>query len=461
VSIEVVTNDRVSPHNFFVMASTRGRCTTPRLVTCRPPPPPPPLPLHQPIYNILPENPAANFISDTKERPFKCAKCKSTFVRRDLLLRHDRTVHAKDGDRLQPETRKKSGPKTSSSTTTPSKPSISIEPGTLEQIEASSDGMLDLETAAMLMTDFQHKAAAAANGTLNNDEGSIPEYSPDRSSVLDTSDYLTGSAGLPQMPWDFMPSAPHDEKAHSSSSSMSSQDNVSQQPYVHMGSIQPPQPQLSTGMPMERQDSLGTSMPPTFPTLADTFPVSGSPTSGALSPFAVMSGPLTGPVSPVNYRRSPGPSQALTLPKAPQIASDDQRAMIANRVGEGISVPATASINLYLSTYFNLFHHHMPFLHPVSFHPETTEPALVLAVLSIGALYNFDPEQAFLLHNGSKKLVNLFLQNKENFDSRKCPLWTMQSTLLNMLFESWSGGSQGLEWACSIKSLLANVSLDL
>lgn len=322
----------------------------------------------------------------------------------------------------------------------------------MEQIEASSDGMLDLETAAMLMTDFQHKAAAAANGTLHNDEGSIPEYSPDRSSVLDTADYLSGSSGLPHMPWDFMPTAPADEKAHSMSSSMSSQDNISQQqPFVHMGSIQPAQNSL--GPIMERHDSLGTSMPPNFPTLADTFPVSGSPTPNALSPFPSM----TGPVSPVNYRRSPGPSQALTLPKAPQLANDDQRATIANKLSEGIAIPATASINLYLSTYFNLFHPHMPFLHPVSFRPEATEPALILAVLSIGALYNFEQEQAFALHSSSKKLVNQFLQNKDNFDSRKCPLWTMQSTLLNMLFESWSGGSQGLEWACSIKSLLANV----
>ncbi|RMZ85679.1 hypothetical protein DV737_g675, partial [Chaetothyriales sp. CBS 132003] len=387
--------------------------------------------------------------SHTKERPFKCAKCKSTFVRRDLLLRHDRTVHAKDGDRLQPETRKKSGPKTSSSTTTPSKPSISIEPGTLEQIEASSDGMLDLETAAMLMTNFQHKAAAAANGTLHNGEGSIPDYSPDRSSILEA-DYLTGPSSLHHMPWDFMSQGPADEKAHSMTSSLSSQDNSSQQPYVHMGSIQPAQAHLSSVM--ERQESLGTSLAPSFPTLADTF-ADGSPTPNALSPFPSM----TGPVSPVNYRRSPGPSQALILPKAPQLASDDHRAIIANRVDEGISIPATASINLYLSTYFNLFHHHLPFLHPVSFRPESTEPALLLAVLSIGALYNFEPEQAFMLHHGSKKLVNQFLQNKDNFDSRKCPLWTMQSTLLNMLFESWSGGSQGLEWACSIKSLLANM----
>ena len=303
----------------------------------------------------------------------------------------------------------------------------------------------------MLMTDFQHKAAAVANGTLHNGEGSIPEYSPDRSSILEPSEYLTGSTNLPTMPWDFMSQGPSQEKAHSMTSSMSSQDNLSQQPYVHMGSIQPPHSNLAPVM--ERQESLGNAMGPSFPTLADPFNVSGSPTPNALSPFPSM----TGPVSPVNYRRSPGPSQALTLPRAPQLANDDQRAMIANRLGEGLTIPATASINLYLSTYFNLFHHHLPFLHPASFQPEHTEPALLFAVLSIGALYNFDSDSAFMLHHGSKKLVNQFLQNKENFDSRKCPLWTMQSTLLNMLFESWSGGSQGLEWACSIKSLLANV----
>ena len=406
-------------------------------------------------------------LTDTKERPFKCQKCRSTFVRRDLLLRHDRTVHAKDGGvPLQSEGRQKKSSTTSgkgagaetkassSSAATPSKPSITIDPGTLEQIEASSDGMLDLETAAMLMTDFQHKAAAAANGHLNN-EGSIPDYSPGRSSLLESSDYLTATNSLPHMPWDtFMPQGPSDQKAHSMSS-MSSHDNLTQPPYVHMGSIQPHQSQLPPIM--ERNNSLTASLPPSFAGLADTFPVSGTPTPNALSPFPSM----TGPVSPVNYRKSPGPAQPLTLPKAPQFNNEDERAIIANQLVGDITLPILPSINLYLTTYFNLFHHHLPFLHPVSFRPETTEPALLLAILSIGCLYNFDQEQAYLLHHGSKKLVNQFLQNKDNFDSRKCPLWTMQSTLLNMVFESWSGGSQGLEWACSIKSLLANVSIKL
>jgi hypothetical protein len=85
-------------------------------------------------------------------------------------------------------------------------------------------------------------------------------------------------------------------------------------------------------------------------------------------------------------------------------------------------------------------------------------PALLLAVLSIGALYSFEHAQAYMFHIGSKMLVSQFLQNKENFSSRKCPLWTMQSSLLNMIFASWSGDPKGLEWACSIKGLLSNVS---
>lgn len=381
-------------------------------------------------------------------------------MRRDLLLRHDRTVHAKDnlGEPLQPESRKKNQNKQTPSTATntaaaaPSKPTISIDPGTLEQIEASSDGMLDLETAAMLMTDFQHKAAAAAaaNGHLQNGEGSLPDFSPGQSSILESSDFLSGTSGLPHMPWDTFIPHHSQQKAHSLTSDVSSQDNPS---FVHMGSIQPHQSSLPSIM--ERQDSLGVSASQSFPLLADSFPVSGSPTPNALSPFPSM----TGPLSPVNYRRSPGPSQALTLPRAPQMSTDQERDNIANTIGSEFPLPNLAYINLYLSTYFNLFHHHLPFLHPASFRPGHSEPALLLAILSIGALYNFDNEQAYRLHNGSKKLVNQFLQNKENFDSRKCPLWTMQSTLLNMLFESWSGGAIGLEWACSIKSLLANVSL--
>ncbi|KAJ6164927.1 hypothetical protein N7470_003599 [Penicillium chermesinum] len=307
--------------------------------------------------------------SHTKERPFKCLKCRSTFVRRDLLLRHDRTVHAKDGGvPLVAEGRRRGGgvQKPSSAGSGPSKPSITIDPATLEQIEASSDGMVDLETAAMLMTDFQH--------------------------ALGHSRFPVDSTSMPTL--------------------------------------------------VDRHGPVGDVL------LSNSMPMSGNSTPNALSPYPSM----TGPVSPVNYRRSPGPSQALTLPKAPQIADDIERNLLVESVQDAdhlgalpdtFQLPATLSLNRYLSTYFNLYHPHLPFLHQQSFNPITVSPPLLLS--------------AFMLHVGSKVLVNQFLQHKDNFDSRKCPLWLMQSSLLNMVFESWSGDPKGLEWTCSIKSLLANM----
>jgi len=185
-------------------------------------------------------------------------------------------------------------------------------------------------------------------------------------------------------------------------------------------------------------------------------------TPGALSPFPSM----MGPVSPVDYRRSPGPPQQCTVARAPQVESEDQITRIMENIrrcdSEGALVdtfrlPQTSVLNRYLSTYFNYFHHHLPFIHPASFEPSSVSAALLLSVLSIGALYTFEQDQAYMLHIGSKVLVAQFLQKKDNFSSRKCPLWMMQSSLLNMSFASWSGDPKGLEWACSIKSLLANM----
>lgn len=393
--------------------------------------------------------------ADTKERPFKCLKCRSTFVRRDLLLRHDRTVHAKDGGTpLATEGRRRGGAAQKASPPAPAppaKPSVPLDPTTLEQIEASSDGMVDLETAAMLMTDFQHKAAASVSRQDHDAEGSEPTYSPDRAAMLEPSvAYLSGNATLPQMPWDTFSMSPSDTKH---------QPGASQPSFTSSGSGHNSQiPSI-----VERNSAVRDAMAPALPSLVNSLPVSGNSTPNALSPYPSM----TGPVSPVNYRRSPGPSQTLTLPKAPQIENDIERDAIVERVKnsdglgalpESFSLPSSTAMNRYLSTYFNLYHHHLPFLHQESFKPDTASPPLLLAVLSIGALYTFEREHAFMLHIGSKVLVNQFLQHKDNFDSRKCPLWAMQSTLLNMIFESWSGDPKGLEWTCSIKSLLANVS---
>ncbi|KAH8725854.1 fungal-specific transcription factor domain-containing protein [Phaeosphaeriaceae sp. PMI808] len=379
--------------------------------------------------------------SHTKERPFKCLKCRSTFVRRDLLLRHDRTVHAKDGGAPLPSEQKRRATKAVVDAG-PSKAPVPLETAQLTHIDDHEEDMVDadIEAAAMLMTDFHHRAMASQEPEMVPTHPD-PVISPTGPSMMEPVVPYTapGQNMLPQMPWrDSMVPQPE-----------------SKSPAFNNPSSHPHQlPPL-----MERTMSGSDTLAPTFQSMNGGH---GLGTPGALSPYPSM----LGPVSPVDYRKSPGPSQALTMTRAPQLESEDQCARIydnikqydsENALLETFHLPSLNTLNRLLKTYFDLFHHHLPFLHPATFNPTEVSAPLLLAVLSIGALYIFDQDQAYMLHIGSKVLVNQFLQNKENFSSRKCPLWTMQSTLLNMIFSSWSGDPKGLEWACSIKSLLANM----
>ena len=392
--------------------------------------------------------------ADTKERPFKCAKCRSTFVRRDLLLRHDRTVHAKDGGIPLASEPKRRGPNTKApEVADPSQPLDVADAAVMGQMDQSSDVLdVDLEHAAMLMQNFTNKAMSSQEPDPMHE---VADAGTNANPLLlePSSAYPAGAVSMPQMPWDSFMGHSAEPKTHAMAAN-GSQD--SHGPFNGAASV----PAHLNHLPpvMERQMSGSDSLMPSFQYRG----MSGLGTPGALSPFPSM----LGPVSPVDYRKSPGPSQQLTMAKAPQLDSDQQSDKIWNNIKAADSecalldtfrLPNTAVLNRYLSTYFNLFHHHLPFLHPSSFDPTEAPAPLLLAILSIGALYTFEQEQAYMLHIGSKVLVNQFLQQRENFSSRQCPLWTMQATLLNMIFASWSGDPKGLEWACSIKSLLANM----
>lgn len=265
--------------------------------------------------------------------------------------------------------------------------------------------------------------------------GNGVHYGQNSNAMMDppTVTYPNGAIGLPAQ-WDF---GNGDSKNHSftSQQSLASASTIQQQ----HGSMYARQ---ASGLESATTNSMGNSIQ----TSATGTPVSQSP-------FPSQSAYADGHQTSAGFN-------------TPQVYNDEERNMILDKIRasdalraipESFRLPNLSSLNRYLSTYFNLFYHHMPFLHPNSFEPTNVSPALLLATLSIGALYAFDQEQAFSLHVGSKILVDQFLQNKEDFSSRKCPLWAMQSSLLNMIFSSWSGDAKGLEWSCSIKSLLANM----
>lgn len=314
----------------------------------------------------------------------------------------------------------------------------------MNTLDGSND---DIQQAAMLMTDFRNKAMQHNEPDMSS-HGDMSAISPTVGGSLDSIPYGPEPYGpetvsLPQMEgWDSL--VPQGMPGHDPMAFMN--------PELTHGPVnQFPQPLDQSGVASDLGHfHVATSVS------------GGMGTPGALSPFPSM----VGPVSPVDYRKSPGPQQAVSVTKAPQVTADDQCARILENIKrcdsevallETFRLPNRNNLNRYLSNYFDLFHHHLPFLHPASFNPTEVAAPLLLSALSIGALYTFEQESAFMLHIGSKVLINQFLQKKDNFSSRKCPLWTMQATLLNMIFASWSGDPKGLEWACSIKSLIANV----
>ena len=387
---------------------------------------------------------------DTKERPFKCMKCRSTFVRRDLLLRHDRTVHAKDGGvPLHSDGKRRAG--TKSRNVGPAKSGLAIDTSGLSEQLGASDEPIDDEHAAMLVAHLHHKATAAEreNGSPYAPSPTM-SFAPNAPMMDPPVGFQPGAVPVSQnTPWDNLIQQPTaDGKPNSVTSTPSGA--FESQSFASVSTVQ--------------------ALPNPLPPLLGHDSSDNSPVLGTvgLSHAHFGCGSTTSDASCIScsMRSFANPAQASAGFKAPQVQSDDERNIILDNIRahdtehaipEGFRVPNLGLLNRYLATYFGLFHHHLPFLHPSSFKVTEVSPSLLMAVLSIGALYAFDQEQAYMLHIGSKVLVSQFLQNKENFSSRKCPLWTMQSSLLNMIFASWSGDPKGLEWSCSIKSLLANM----
>lgn len=253
-----------------------------------------------------------------------------------------------------------------------------------------NDGMVDLETAAVLMTEL-HQAAAAAimdhEQEMLLQEKSRRSMSSNPESVFDPSvPYAPGAIPVQNMStWDPpTPSSvtgPDPPRSHYMSSSQSSHESGMS---WGSNSLQPPSYRNTMERSLSADPSRGGS--------------TVTPTS-----YASPNPWFTGPPSPVNPCGVSASSQTTPPPTPPSVDTDHDRNCVLDNIREmdtdrailgKFRLPSRSALNRYLTAYFNLFHHHFPFLHPASFNPATIAPPLLLAVLSIGALYTFEKEQA-------------------------------------------------------------------
>ena len=139
-------------------------------------------------------------------------------MRRDLLLRHDRTVHAKDGGvPLHSDGKRRAG--TKARNVGPAKSGLAIDTSGLSEQLGASDEPIDDEHAAMLVAHLHHKATAAEreNGSPYTPSPTMP-FAPNGTPMADPAvSSQPGAVPVPQNgPWDaFMPQSAVEGKPNS------------------------------------------------------------------------------------------------------------------------------------------------------------------------------------------------------------------------------------------------------
>ncbi|TAQ84258.1 hypothetical protein B7494_g7413 [Chlorociboria aeruginascens] len=140
----------------------------------------------------------------------------------------------------------------------------------------------------------------------------------------------------------------------------------------------------------------------------------------------------------------------------------------SNSVSEaGRGLPSTQDLQRYIGAYIRYFHPHLPFLHIATLSFDVSASSndgrsssiggigcLTLSMAAIGALYETEVAQSKELFESSKKLIQLYLEERRKADVRKAdhrkagvdhgarlpensvhtPVWLVQSMLLNVVY---------------------------
>lgn len=155
------------------------------------------------------------------------------------------------------------------------------------------------------------------------------------------------------------------------------------------------------------------------------------------------------------------------------------------------NLPSTADIRRYVDAFIQFAHPHMPFTHIPTLTFDTLDFAssirgqnihgshgshaqasimggggcLILAMAAIGALYEYDHVASKDLFDSSKKMLNLYLEERRKADmnnaqnggdgnSQHTPLWVVQAMLLNVVYGHQCGDKTAADIASSHSAAL-------
>lgn len=389
--------------------------------------------------------------SHTKERPFHCDKCPSTFVRRDLLLRHDRTVHAaktnkgSSGDVLKTTTSKTGAKSKTPPTSTEITPVQSPAPPTPESITTPPTEMPE---TAKIMTDTYSDTRGSKSSGLDGLENNWSKLetttksrkrkaNSDQMSLKSTSASKTHSKQVNKV--NKASKANKDSLSSSSSSAQfHSKSSPSHDPLVTLA--------LASMDPCSVNNAADINAALLITELYQSFR-NHQPNNPKHQVNNLEHQSNINTSTNTNPNPNPNPNKQHIV--IPQISSSFPSSILAHHFSHQTNhILSRTLLNRYIATYFLRFHPHLPFLHIKSFDPATVGPALLFGVCSIGALLCGDAQAAHILQSKSQHIV------AHTSAASSIPLDVLQTLLISIVYATWSDNAADLEFAISVQPLL-------
>lgn len=415
--------------------------------------------------------------SHTKERPFHCSKCSSTFVRRDLLLRHDRTVHGTAKRDQSKSTRKEiknnnsynnSGSNSnninSSNDNNDNTSYISSSSGANNNIKSNTENLSSVSdntpppaSAASNVGNSRKRRRSVTNKQNFKDQNSFLNVFSIKQKIKHEPCNVSASTTTHPAVSSLLCSVSSVTKntvrePHSSKNNKIIHNNTISSLVDHTKFVSLTRPLLRSTLVPELQ----TSLPNHKPELNST------PVSAALA-AATTNVALTGQLSSVTNFTVPQLGAAFSL-------SDLFANLEIHHEEHLITLSLTLcklQLNRYLSAYFYYFHPTLPFLHTNSFVPtdqRLVQAPLLFGVCSIGALLCREKQVSVLLHNASRFLAATQLGRNAPVSSSlanisitggSSPLWLLQTLITHLVYCAWCGDVRGFEYLKTLRPTVA------
>lgn len=404
--------------------------------------------------------------SHTKERPFHCSKCPSTFVRRDLLLRHDRTVHAKSPKQ----------PATASTATTPATTTASKSDSPIfvaSPLSPTPADHKDQKDPKDLKEKPKKKTPAPAKAKKttkkkNSDINALLNQTPASPAPATTTTPATPiKASASPQPHHLPPTPPTAATpppvlaatpVRPSQSPTTADFSTSLNALARAASAD--SHESSEKRKRNNDEELNAALLMTELHQSLTRSPSEAKRQKLESPLLQHPLPVAPPArySPAQYSRPlsyshfyPPPAQGTFTPQLGPAFQVSHIHQYFNTPPAKLRLPSKLQLNRYLATYFLFFHPILPFLHLHTFDPAQVAPPLLLSVCSVGALLCHEQPMSAFLYGTAKRLV------LDTLDQKVSAPWVTHALILQVVYSAWNDTPGGLAYIESIRSVLVSL----